>query len=87
MLYLAKRAFYPSPPPFPLMHEDIILSVAKERDVQRLYNRVRSGQLKNFTGIESPYEAPETPEIHIDTTSLTIEQSANEIVNFTVRKF
>ena len=39
----------------------------------------RSGELKNFTGIDSPYEAPETPEIHIDTTAMTAEQAAEAI--------
>ena len=49
---------------------DTPLSVAEERDVKGLYAKARSGQLKNFTGIDSPYEAPETPEIHIDTTAM-----------------
>ena len=39
-----------------------------------------SGQLKNFTGIDSPYEAPETPEIHIDTTAMSINEAAEQIV-------
>ncbi len=59
---------------------DTPLSVAEERDVKGLYAKARAGDLKNFTGIDSPYEAPETPEIHIDTTQLTIDQAADLIV-------
>ena len=59
---------------------DTPLSVAEERDVKGLYAKARSGQLKNFTGIDSPYEAPETPEIHIDTTKMSIDEAAEQIV-------
>ena len=59
---------------------DTPLSVAEERDVKGLYAKARSGQLKNFTGIDSPYEAPETPEIHIDTTQMSIDDAAEQIV-------
>ena len=59
---------------------DTPLSVAEERDVKGLYAKARSGQLKNFTGIDSPYEAPETPEIHIDTTAMSIDDAAEQIV-------
>ena len=60
---------------------DTPLSVAEERDVKGLYAKARSGQLKNFTGIDSPYETPNHPEIHIDTTQMSIEQAAEKIVN------
>ena len=59
---------------------DTPLSVAEKRDVKGLYAKARSGQLKNFTGIDSPYEAPETPEIHIDTTTMSIDDAAEQIV-------
>jgi bifunctional enzyme CysN/CysC len=59
---------------------DTPLSIAEERDVKGLYAKARSGQLKNFTGIDSPYEAPETPEIHIDTTQMSIDDAAEQIV-------
>ena len=59
---------------------DTPLSVAEERDVKGLYAKARSGQLKNFTGIDSPYEAPEAPEIHIDTTVMSIDDAAEQIV-------
>ena len=60
---------------------DTPLSVAEERDVKGLYKKARAGTLKNFTGIDSPYEAPANPEIHIDTTLTTPEEAARLIVD------
>ncbi|MFN4100633.1 MAG: adenylyl-sulfate kinase, partial [Pararhodobacter sp.] len=59
---------------------DTPLSVAEERDVKGLYAKARAGKLKNFTGIDSPYEVPESPEIRIDTTGMTPDQAADEII-------
>ena len=59
---------------------DTPLAEAERRDVKGLYKKARAGQLKNFTGIDSPYEAPEAPEIRIDTTAMTAEQAADLIV-------
>ena len=58
---------------------DTPLAEAEKRDVKGLYAKARAGQLKNFTGIDSPYEAPEKPELRIDTTALTAEQAAEQI--------
>jgi bifunctional enzyme CysN/CysC len=58
---------------------DTPLSEAEKRDVKGLYAKARAGQLKNFTGIDSPYEPPENAEIVIDTTKLTAEQAAEQI--------
>jgi len=58
---------------------DTPLAEAERRDVKGLYAKARSGQLKNFTGIDSPYEAPENPEIRIDTTAMDAEQAAEKI--------
>jgi bifunctional enzyme CysN/CysC len=58
---------------------DTPLEEAERRDVKGLYAKARSGELKNFTGISSPYEAPEHPEIRIDTTTTTAEQAAERI--------
>jgi bifunctional enzyme CysN/CysC len=60
---------------------DTPLSVAEERDVKGLYKKARSGDLKNFTGIDSPYEAPARPEIRIDTTAMTPDEAATRIVD------
>lgn len=59
---------------------DTPLAEAEKRDVKGLYKKARSGALKNFTGIDSPYERPDTPEIHIDTTKMSPEQAAEAIV-------
>ncbi|MDZ7894855.1 MAG: sulfate adenylyltransferase subunit CysN [Sphingobium sp.] len=62
------------------VHIDTPLADAEARDVKGLYAKARAGNLKNFTGIDSPYEAPEDPEIRIDTTSMTPEEAADAIV-------
>lgn len=59
---------------------DTPLADAEARDVKGLYKKARAGQLKNFTGIDSPYEAPESPEIRIDTTQMTPDAAADLIV-------
>jgi bifunctional enzyme CysN/CysC len=64
------------------VHIDTPLGVAEERDPKGLYKKARRGDLKNFTGIDSPYEAPETPEIRIDTTATTPDQAAELIVEY-----
>jgi len=58
------------------------LAEAEKRDVKGLYAKARSGQLKNFTGIDSPYEAPDDAEIRIDTTELTPDEAADRIVDY-----
>ena len=59
---------------------DTPLDVAEDRDVKGLYAKARAGEIAEFTGISSPYEAPERPEIRIDTTKETAEQAASRIV-------
>jgi bifunctional enzyme CysN/CysC len=59
---------------------DTPLAVAEARDAKGLYRKARRGELKNFTGIDSPYETPESPEIRIDTTKLGAEQAADLVV-------
>jgi len=61
---------------------DAPLSVCEERDVKGLYAKARSGEIPNFTGISSPYESPENPEIRIDTTKQSPEEAANQIIEF-----
>jgi bifunctional enzyme CysN/CysC len=61
---------------------DTPISEAEKRDVKGLYAKARRGELKNFTGISSPYEAPENPEIRIDTTATPAEQAAGAIVAY-----
>ena len=59
---------------------DTPLEVAEARDVKGLYKKARSGDLKNFTGIDSPYEAPEKPEIRVNTVDMTPEEAAEHII-------
>lgn len=61
---------------------DTPLADAEARDVKGLYAKARAGDLRNFTGIDSPYEPPEEPEIRIDTTRESPDQAAERIVNF-----
>jgi bifunctional enzyme CysN/CysC len=62
------------------VHIDTPLAEAERRDVKGLYAKARAGQLANFTGIDSPYEPPEDPEIRIDTTAMTPEEAADLII-------
>ena len=57
------------------------LSVAETRDPKGLYKKARAGNLKNFTGIDSPYEAPENPEIEINTAEMSVEDATERVIN------
>ncbi len=61
---------------------DTPLAVAEKRDVKGLYKRARAGEIKNFTGIDSEYQPPKKPEIHIDTVKTTAEAAAEQIVAY-----
>lgn len=56
------------------------LEVCEQRDVKGLYKRARAGDIKHFTGIDSPYEEPEAPEIVVDTASMSLDQSVDHIL-------
>lgn len=64
------------------VHVDTPLAVAEARDVKGLYAKARAGQLTNMTGVDSPYEPPETPEIRIDTTQTTPEEAADLVLRY-----
>jgi bifunctional enzyme CysN/CysC len=59
---------------------DTPLAEAEKRDAKGLYAKARAGELKNFTGIDSPYEPPENPELRIDTTAMSADEAADMIV-------
>ena len=59
---------------------DAPLSVAEGRDPKGLYKKARRGELKNFTGVDSPYERPEQPELHLDTDLLEPEEAAEQVI-------
>jgi bifunctional enzyme CysN/CysC len=64
------------------VHVDTPLDVAEGRDVKGLYRKARRGELKNFTGIDSPYEPPEQPEMRIDTVALSAEDAAERVIGY-----
>jgi len=61
---------------------DTPLEVAEKRDIKGLYKRARAGEIKNFTGIDSEYQPPENPEIHIKTVEMSAEDAAVKIVDY-----
>ncbi|MFO3704839.1 sulfate adenylyltransferase subunit CysN [Xanthomonas codiaei] len=61
---------------------DVPLAVAEARDVKGLYRKARAGQIPNFTGIDSPYEVPETPEIHLHADGENVEALARHVLEF-----
>ena len=63
------------------VHVDCSLAVAEERDPKGLYKKARAGEIKNFTGIDDPYEAPKSPEIHLHTDETTLEQEVQIILD------
>ena len=65
---------------------DTPLEVCEQRDVKGLYKKVRAGEVKNFTGIDSPYERPESADLVIKTETLTVEQSVERLLNFVLPK-
>ena len=58
------------------------LETCENRDVKGLYKRARAGEIKNYTGIDSPYEVPENPELIIDTDKETLKKEASKILNY-----
>jgi adenylylsulfate kinase len=57
------------------------LEICESRDVKGLYKRARAGEIKNYTGIDSPYEVPSNPELVIDTESELLEESVSKVIN------
>lgn len=66
---------------------DAPLEVCEKRDTEGLYKKAREGLIKNFTGIDDPYEPPENPEIHLRTDLLTKEEALKFLKNFLLEKF
>ena len=58
------------------------LETCESRDLKGLYKRARTGEIKNYTGIDSPYEAPDNPELVIDTDGETLEESVVKVIDF-----
>lgn len=65
---------------------DTPIEVCEQRDPKGLYKMARAGEIKNFTGIDSSYEAPEQPQIHINTAENSIEQCAQQVIDYLLEK-
>ena len=65
---------------------DCPLSEAERRDPKGLYRRARAGEIRNFTGIDDPYEKPVNPEIHLRTDRLTVEEEVSAIIDYLLRQ-
>jgi sulfate adenylyltransferase len=63
---------------------DTPLEVCEQRDIKGLYARARSGELKNFTGIDDPYEEPIEPEVRVETVGKTPKENAREIIDYLI---
>jgi len=63
---------------------DCSLAVAEKRDPKGLYKKARAGEIRNFTGIDDPYEAPVSPEIHLRTDQMTLEQEVQMVLDYLV---
>ena len=63
------------------------VDVCKKRDVKGLYAKAKSGEIKNFTGISSPYEEPEKPDLVIDTAKERVNESIEKLYNFIRKEF
>ena len=61
---------------------DTPLEVCEQRDIKGLYAKARAGEIKGFTGIDDPYEAPRDPELRLDTVDKSPEECAVEIINY-----
>lgn len=68
--------------PFVEIFVDCALSTAEERDPKGLYKKARAGEIKNFTGIDDPYEAPQSPEIHLRTDQMSLDEEVEIIIDY-----
>lgn len=65
---------------------DTPLDTCEDRDPKGLYQKARSGEIKHFTGIDSPYEAPERPEVRLDTSGMSVDQCVDRLISFLVER-
>ena len=66
--------------PFLEVHVDVSVEVAAQRDPKGLYAKAQAGEIKNFTGVSAPFEAPENPELHLPTDGMTVTESAQRVI-------
>ena len=68
------------------VHVDCSLAEAEKRDPKGLYEKARAGKIKDFTGIDSPYEAPHNPEVRLDTTTLSVDDCIGRLVDYLLER-
>lgn len=66
--------------PFLEVHVDVSVEVAAQRDPKGLYAKAQAGEIKDFTGVSAPFEAPESPELHLPTDGMTVAESAQRVI-------
>lgn len=76
---MARTLFEPDE--FVEIYIDVTLEIAEQRDPKGLYKKARRGELPNFTGIDSDYEAPENPEVDVDSGALSVEECVEKILD------
>ncbi|MBI3901606.1 MAG: adenylyl-sulfate kinase [Nitrosomonadales bacterium] len=74
------------PTEFIELHLDVPLHVCEQRDPKGIYKKARAGEIRNFTGISSPYEAPLHPEISMNSATLTVEEEAMQVIGYLVER-
>lgn len=62
------------------------IEVCEQRDVKGLYAKARRGEIKDFTGVSAPFEAPQSPDLELDTSSLSLEESVNSLLSYILPK-
>ena len=62
------------------------IEVCEQRDVKGLYAKARRGEIKDFTGVSAPFEAPQSPDLELDTSSLSLEESVNSLLDYILPK-
>lgn len=62
------------------------IEVCEQRDVKGLYAKARHGEIKDFTGVSAPFEAPQSPDLELDTSSLSLEESVNSLLSYILPK-
>jgi len=61
---------------------DTPLEICESRDPKGLYKKARAGEISNFTGLDAPYEAPEAPEVHLETVNLSVDEAASRVITY-----
>ncbi|KAG2215973.1 hypothetical protein INT45_003173 [Circinella minor] len=72
--------------PFVEVYADAPLEVVEQRDPKGLYKKAKAGEIKEFTGISAPYEAPENADVHVKTHEVSVEQGVQQVIDYLISK-